>query len=127
MRVLNHHCIAVIITSDKVYNNIEKIVGYKENDELSKDIYSGSKGSAELIIKSYYESFLKIIFKSTFSCYRAGNVIGGGDWAKDRVIADAITLSNNKIVEIRSPKATRPWQHVLEPLSDIFEFRYAVK
>ena len=120
LRVLNHHCIAVIITSDKVYNNIEKIVGYKENDEIGgKDIYSGSKGSAELIIKSYYETFFKDnSSKVRLAVARAGNVIGGGDWAKDRVIVDAITSwSNNKIVEIRSPKATRPWQHVLEPLS----------
>lgn len=84
-----------------------------------KDIYSGSKGAAELIIKSYYHSFFKKDDCNVkLAIGRAGNVIGGGDWAKDRIVVDCmIAWSNKKVVEIRAPKATRPWQHVLEPLS----------
>lgn len=113
-------CTAIIITSDKCYDNIEWIYGYKEIDALGgKDIYSGSKGAAELIFKSYYHSFFKKengLVKVASA--RAGNVIGGGDWALDRIIPDCMrSWSEGKVVEIRSPKATRPWQHVLEPLS----------
>ncbi|MGE6353881.1 CDP-glucose 4,6-dehydratase [Flavobacterium sp. NPDC079362] len=113
-------CSAIIITSDKCYDNVEWIYGYKETDAVGgKDIYSGSKGAAELIFKSYYHSFFK---KSDglvqVASARAGNVIGGGDWALDRIIPDCMrSWSDKKVVEIRSPKATRPWQHVLEPLS----------
>ena len=84
-----------------------------------KDVYSGSKGAADLIIKSYYHSFFKHNNSNVRICTaRAGNVIGGGDWAKDRIIVDAIIAwSRSNKVEIRSPNATRPWQHVLEPLS----------
>jgi len=120
LRILKNNCTAVIITSDKVYNNIEQIWGYKENDQIGgKDVYSGSKGAAELIIKSYYNSFFKIENSNIrLAVARAGNVIGGGDWAKDRIVVDAISAwSRKESVEIRSPKATRPWQHVLEPLS----------
>lgn len=120
LRISNHQCTAIIITSDKAYDNVEQIWGYKENDAMGgRDIYSGSKGAAELIIKSYYHSFFKLDQSNVrLSIARAGNVIGGGDWAKDRIIVDAMTAwSNGEKVEIRSPKATRPWQHVLEPLS----------
>ncbi len=115
-----HDCIAIIITSDKGYDNVEQVWGYKENDQMGgKDIYSGSKGAAELIIKSYYHSFFKnknVNIKLAIA--RAGNVIGGGDWAKDRIVVDCMEAwSQEKTVEIRSPDATRPWQHVLEPLS----------
>lgn len=120
LKISNHKCTAVIITSDKAYDNVEQVWGYKEDDKMGgKDIYSGSKGAAELIIKSYYHSF----FKSEkcnikLAIGRAGNVIGGGDWAKDRIVVDCMEAwSEGKIVEIRAPKATRPWQHVLEPLS----------
>lgn len=120
LRISEHPCIAVLITSDKAYDNIEQIWGYKENDSLGgKDIYSGSKGAAELIIKSYFESF----FKSSdclvrIGIARAGNVIGGGDWAKDRLVVDAmLAWRDRKKVQVRSPNSTRPWQHVLEPLS----------
>ena len=84
-----------------------------------KDVYSGSKGAAELIIKSYYNSFFKIQNKNiTIGIARAGNVIGGGDWAENRIVVDCMKAwSKDKMVEIRSPNATRPWQHVLEPLS----------
>ena len=112
-------CTCVLITSDKAYDNVEWIWGYRETDRMGgKDIYSGSKGAAELIIKSYWHSFIKQMPNIKFGVTRAGNVIGGGDWAQDRIIVDCIkAFSENKIVEIRSPKATRPWQHVLEPLS----------
>ena len=120
LRNCNHECKAIIITSDKAYDNVEQIWGYKENDQMGgKDIYSGSKGAAELIIKSYYHSFFKLKnSKIRLAVARAGNVIGGGDWAKDRVVVDAVSAwSKNTTVTIRSPNSTRPWQHVLEPLS----------
>lgn len=120
LRTVNHKCVGIIITSDKCYDNVEWIWGYKETDRLGgRDIYSGSKGAAELIFKSYYHSFFKrsdcnVKVVTT----RAGNVIGGGDWALDRIVPDCMRAwSKNKVVEIRSPNATRPWQHVLEPLS----------
>ena len=120
MKNLNNKCTSIIITSDKAYDNIEQVNGYKEDDRLGgKDIYSGSKGAAELIIKSYYHSFLKTKNSNLkLAIGRAGNVIGGGDWAKDRIVVDCMKAwSEDKIAEIRTPKATRPWQHVLEPLS----------
>ena len=112
-------CTCVLITSDKVYDNVEWIWGYRENDRLGgKDIYSGSKGAAEFIIKSYFHSFIHHLPHLKLGVARAGNVIGGGDWAQDRIVADCIrALTNGNAVEIRCPKATRPWQHVLEPLS----------
>ena len=120
LKLSNHKCTAIIITSDKAYDNIEQVWGYKEDDKMGgKDIYSGSKGAAELIIKSYYHSFLKKEdCNIKLAIGRAGNVIGGGDWAKDRIVVDCMEAwSKGEIVEIRAPKATRPWQHVLEPLS----------
>lgn len=110
---------AVMITSDKAYDNVEWIWGYRENDAMGgKDIYSGSKGAAELVIKSYWHSFLKNKPNLKIGVARAGNVIGGGDWSVDRIVVDTIkAFSQGNAVEIRSPKATRPWQHVLEPLS----------
>jgi CDP-glucose 4,6-dehydratase len=108
-----------LITSDKVYDNLEWIWGYRETDMLGgKDIYSGSKGATELIIKSYWISFIKAMDNIKIGIARAGNVIGGGDWAKDRIVVDCIlAFSKGDNVEIRCPNATRPWQHVLEPLS----------
>jgi len=120
LRISNHQCTAVIITSDKAYDNIEQLWGYKENDPMGgKDIYSGSKGAAELIFKSYYHSFFKSKESNVYvAVARAGNVIGGGDWAQDRIVVDCVKAwSKRRSVEIRSPEATRPWQHVLEPLS----------
>ena len=120
LRTVNHKCIAIIITSDKAYDNVEQIWGYKEDDKMGgKDIYSGSKGAAELIIKSYFHSFFKTEQANVkIAIGRAGNVIGGGDWASDRIIVDCVKAWNKgNSVEIRCPKATRPWQHVLEPLS----------
>lgn len=119
LRNLENACTAILITSDKAYDNVESIWGYKENDALGgKDIYSGSKGAAELVIYSYFHSFLKNKSNIKIGIGRAGNVIGGGDWAKDRIVVDCMKAWNEgKIVEIRSPQSTRPWQHVLEPLS----------
>ncbi|PWS28186.1 CDP-glucose 4,6-dehydratase [Pedobacter yonginense] len=110
--------VGIMITSDKCYDNVEWIYGYRENDALGgADPYSGSKGAAELIAKSYMLSFFKD-GKPRVATVRAGNVIGGGDWAKDRIVPDIVkSWSNGKPVEIRSPYSTRPWQHVLEPLS----------
>ncbi|CDB83985.1 cDP-glucose 4 6-dehydratase [Bacteroides clarus CAG:160] len=112
-------CTCILITSDKAYNNVEWIWGYREVDALGgKDVYSGSKGAAELIIKCYWNSFIQKIPHIKLGIARAGNVIGGGDWAKDRIIVDCINaFVEDKEVEIRCPNATRPWQHVLEPLS----------
>jgi CDP-glucose 4,6-dehydratase len=119
LRILNFPCTSIIITSDKCYDNVEQVWGYKEDDQMGgKDIYSGSKGAAELIIKSYYHSFFQSGSKVRIAIGRAGNVIGGGDWAKDRIVVDCMqSWSEGESVEIRSPDATRPWQHVLEPLS----------
>lgn len=110
--------VGVIITSDKCYDNVEWVYGYREDDRLGgEDPYSGSKGAAEIITKSYMHSFFKEGFPNVCTT-RAGNVIGGGDWAKDRIIPDIVrSWSQNLPVEIRSPYSTRPWQHVLEPLS----------
>ena len=110
-------CRAVIITSDKSYKNLEINRGYFENDLIGgNDPYSGSKGAAELIINSYVESFFKDK-KINLAVARAGNVIGGGDWSKDRIIPDCFkSWSKNKSINIRNPKSTRPWQHVLDVL-----------
>lgn len=128
LRKAEHECTAIIITSDKAYDNIEQVWGYRENDALGgKDIYSGSKGAAELIIKSYCNSFFKEIKNIRIGVARAGNVIGGGDWAKDRIVVDSMMAwSKNKAVNIRSPKSTRPWQHVLEPLSGYLNLAMAL-
>jgi CDP-glucose 4,6-dehydratase len=119
VRNINWNCTCVLITSDKAYNNVEWIWGYRETDELGgKDVYSGSKGGAELVIRSYWNSFIKTMPNIKLGVARAGNVIGGGDWAKDRIIVDCVTaFSKGETVEIRCPQSTRPWQHVLEPLS----------
>lgn len=122
LRFLETPCIAVMITTDKVYENLEKNYYYKEGDRLGgHDPYSASKAAAELIIDSYRNSFfLPVQFekhKKSVSVARAGNVIGGGDWAKDRIVPDIIrALSDGKPVKVRNPTAVRPWQHVLEPL-----------
>lgn len=120
LRCCDWPCTAVIVTSDKCYDNVEWVWGYREIDAMGgKDIYSGSKGAAELIFRSYYHSFFHgKDHPVRLASARAGNVIGGGDWAKDRIVADCIRAwSAGEKVEIRAPKATRPWQHVLEPLS----------
>jgi len=119
LRCLDKQVVAVMITSDKAYDNVEWVWGYRETDRLGgKDPYSASKGMAELAIHSYVESFFNKDSNVRVGVTRAGNVIGGGDWAKDRIVPDCMNAwSKNEIVDIRSPGATRPWQHVLEPLS----------
>lgn len=120
LRLVNHPCRAVMITSDKCYDNVEWIWGYRETDALGgKDPYSASKGTAELVIKTYANSFFnREDSRVKVASVRAGNVIGGGDWAQDRIVPDCMRAwSQEKSVKVRNLKATRPWQHVLEPLS----------
>lgn len=107
----------ICITSDKCYRNDEWVWGYRETDHLGgKDPYSASKACAEIIAQSYFQSFYNGGVAT--ATVRAGNVIGGGDWAVDRIVPDcARSLASKEAVYIRSPRATRPWQHVLEPLS----------
>ena len=123
-RVTDSVRVVVMITTDKCYENREQIWGYRENEPMGGyDPYSSSKGAAEIAISSWRRSFFnpadygKSHHVAIASC-RAGNVVGGGDWAKDRIIPDCIrALEADQPIEIRSPKAIRPWQHVLEPLS----------
>lgn len=109
----------VYVTSDKCYRNNEWIWGYRENDELGgHDPYSASKAAAELVFSSYQDSFFHARPDFGAATVRAGNVIGGGDWASDRIVPDAIrALKAGKAIYLRNPNSTRPWQHVLEPLS----------
>lgn len=115
--------VGIMITTDKCYENKEQIWGYRENEAMGGyDPYSSSKGAAEIAIASWRRSFFnpKDYDKhcKSIASVRAGNVIGGGDWALDRIIPDCIkALEAGKLIEVRSPKAIRPWQHVLEPLS----------
>ena len=116
--------VGVMITTDKCYENKEQMRGYKEDDPFGGyDPYSSSKGACEIAIQSWRRSFFNPEdygnkHHVSLASVRAGNVIGGGDWAKDRIIPDCIrALEAGKPVEIRSPKAVRPWEHVLEPLS----------
>lgn len=115
--------VGVMITTDKCYDNKEQMRGYKEDDPFGGyDPYSSSKGACEIAIQSWRRSFFNPEdygkHHVSLASVRAGNVIGGGDWAKDRIIPDCIrALETDKPIEIRSPKAVRPWEHVLEPLS----------
>lgn len=115
--------VGVMITTDKCYENKEQIWGYRENEPMGGyDPYSSSKGAAEIAIASWRRSFFNpddyARHDKSIASVRAGNVIGGGDWALDRIIPDCIrALESGNPIEIRSPRAIRPWQHVLEPLS----------
>ena len=117
--ICEHPVVVVMITSDKCYENIESIWGYKETDKLGGvDPYSASKAMAELAISSYFRSFIMNRNNIKLGIARAGNVIGGGDFAISRLVPDCIkSWQQKKPVEIKNPTATRPWQHVLEPLS----------
>ena len=117
LKTLDQLCVGVMITTDKCYDNKEWIYGYRENDPLGgHDPYSSSKAGAEIAIASWAKSFFSQGNIKVVSA-RAGNVIGGGDWAIDRIVPDAMrALSVGKPIPVRNPYATRPWQHVLEPL-----------
>ena len=112
-----------MITSDKCYENVGKAEGYAETDPMGgHDPYSASKGCAELAVASYRRSFFPPADVAKhgvmLASVRAGNVVGGGDWAEDRIVPDAVrAVTAGRSLEIRSPNAVRPWQHVLEPLS----------
>lgn len=110
--------VALNITSDKCYQNNEWVWGYRENDPMGgKDPYSASKGCSELVTNSYINSFFSSNQHCAVASVRAGNVIGGGDWAENRIVPDLFRsiLNKDKLI-IRNPNSTRPWQHVLEPL-----------
>lgn len=108
----------IYVTSDKCYKNKEWVWGYRENDELGgHDPYSASKAAAEIVFTAYFQSFLSANKSLGAASVRAGNVIGGGDWAADRIVPDSIkSLQAGKLLVLRNPEATRPWQHVLDPL-----------
>jgi CDP-glucose 4,6-dehydratase len=117
LRKLDLVRVAILVTTDKVYRNREKPYPYKEEDALGgHDPYSASKAASEIVIASYRDAFLKDQGVAVASA-RAGNVIGGGDWSEDRLIPDAVRAwQANTDLDIRRPRAIRPWQHVLEPL-----------
>ncbi len=109
----------VVVTTDKVYDNREWVYPYRESDALGgHDPYSASKGAAEIVAASYRASFFHTPGSAQIATARAGNVIGGGDWAADRLVPDCLkAFADNQPVQLRFPGAVRPWQHVLEPLS----------
>jgi CDP-glucose 4,6-dehydratase len=109
----------VYITSDKCYENLEWVWGYRENDRLGgHDPYSASKAAAELVFSAYAKSYFSSRPDLGAATARAGNVIGGGDWARDRIVPDCMrAVEMNRPVQLREPRATRPWQHVLEPIA----------
>lgn len=119
-KYLKKKCAIIIITTDKVYENKELKNGYKENDKLGGfDPYSASKACTEIAVNSWRMSFCNTPQSNLrISTARAGNVIGGGDWSHDRIIPDIVkALNKNKVIGIRNPYSTRPWQHVLEPIN----------
>ena len=126
---LNKKTVSVIVTSDKCYQNFKLLRGYHEDDRLGgNDPYSASKASAEIVFRSYFNSILKKNKKIKIATARAGNVIGGGDWSLNRLVPDCVRAwALNKKVKIRNPNSTRPWQHVLEPLSGYITLSYQLK
>lgn len=119
LRALSKPCAAVFATTDKVYENREWNYAYREEDPLGGyDPYSSSKAAAEIGIRAWRRSFLSTNHSVKLASARAGNVIGGGDWAEDRIVPDAMrALAAGQSISVRNPGSTRPWQHVLEPLS----------
>lgn len=109
----------VVVTSDKCYENREWVWGYRENEAMGGfDPYSSSKGCTELVVSAYRNSYFNNVESAALASGRAGNVIGGGDWAEDRLLPDCMrSMAAGQPVVLRNPEATRPWQHVLEPLS----------
>jgi CDP-glucose 4,6-dehydratase len=118
LRTLQKPCVAVMVATDKCYENREWLFGYRENDPLGgADPYSASKAASEIAVSTWRQSFFRN-HPVRIASARAGNVIGGGDWAEDRIVPDcARAWIANRPLRIRNPRATRPWQHVLEPLS----------
>jgi CDP-glucose 4,6-dehydratase len=119
VRLTGNACTVVCITTDKCYENREWLHAYREEDAMGgHDPYSASKGAAELVIASYRKSFFPPAGPIRLASARAGNVIGGGDWALDRIVPDCVrALRKGEAIPVRNKIATRPWQHVLEPLS----------
>ena len=119
MRLAKFRCVSVLITSDKSYRNFEIKRGYVEDDILGgDDPYSASKASAEFVINSYFKSFLRNKKNLRLAVCRAGNVIGGGDWSRNRLIPDIMrSIFRNKKLNLRNQNSTRPWQHVLDVLN----------
>ena len=132
LKPLQHPCAVVMVTTDKVYANQEWDYGYRESDRLGgHDPYSASKAAAELAIASWRASFCGMAAHQSrqlaIATARAGNVIGGGDWAADRIVPDAMrALADGIAVPVRNPQATRPWQHVLEPLGGYLRLAEAI-
>lgn len=118
IRRVDRPCVAVIVTTDKCYENREWVHAYREEDALGgHDPYSSSKAAIELAVQSWRRSFFPGSHSVRLASARAGNVIGGGDWAEDRIVPDAVrALAKDRPIPVRNPAATRPWQHVLEPL-----------
>lgn len=129
LRQLSEPCAAVIVTTDKCYENRECLYAYRENDPLGgHDPYSSSKAAAELAIASWRSSFFAAGHPVRIASARAGNVIGGGDWAEDRIVPDSIrSLARGEPIHVRNPHATRPWQHVLEPTSGYMALAAALR
>jgi CDP-glucose 4,6-dehydratase len=119
VRGLDAACAVVVVSSDKCYDNREWVWGYRECDPLGgKDPYSMSKGATELVVSAWRHSYFGECSAVRLASARAGNVLGGGDWARDRIMTDLVgALTGGTSLELRNPAATRPWQHVLEPLS----------
>lgn len=126
---INKKCTCILVSSDKCYYNEEWIWGYREIDKLGgKDIYSASKAAGEIFIHAYFKSFIEKQTHLKVASVRSGNVIGGGDWAADRLIPDIMKAwTKGEKVEIRNPNSTRPWQHVLEPLSGYLQLALALE
>jgi CDP-glucose 4,6-dehydratase len=132
LRSLEQRCAVVMVTTDKVYANREWVHGYREPDRLGgHDPYSASKAGAEIAIASWRDSFCGVqphqVRHLAIATARAGNVIGGGDWAADRIVPDAMrACAEGSTLRLRSPHATRPWQHVLEPLGGYLQLAEAL-
>ena len=133
VKSVNSQCTVIVVTTDKVYENMEWIHPYRESDQLGgHDPYSSSKACAEIVSESYRNSFFNpscyVEHQTAVATARAGNVIGGGDWNKDHLVPDIINaLSQDGVVQIRSPQAVRPWQHVLEPIFGYLQLGIALK
>ncbi|MEC8244221.1 MAG: CDP-glucose 4,6-dehydratase [Verrucomicrobiota bacterium] len=121
-------CVAIFVTSDKCYENLETGKSFKETDSLGgHDPYSSSKACCEIIVSSWRNSFFALDDKVRIASVRAGNVIGGGDWNTDRLLPDAVRcLSQNEKIPVRNPNSIRPWQHVLDPIHGYLRLAQAI-